>query len=89
MGQAVPPEFIGTMAASIDPQQVGANVFDPADAQNVLQFVDAFRPLVDDAVALATGLDATVKTQYARVAAGALDAYAIARSASRAPAMPR
>jgi hypothetical protein len=53
--QTVPPEFIGTVAASIDPQQIGANVFDPVDAQNVLQFVEAFRPLVDEAVALATG----------------------------------
>jgi len=81
--QAVPPEFIGTVAASVDPQQVGTNVFDPADAQNVLQFVEAFRPLVDDAIALATGLDFTVKAQYARVAAGALDAYAIAKRLAR------
>ena len=81
--QTVPPEFIGTVAASIDPQQIGANVFDPADAQNVLQFVEAFRPLVDEAVALASGLDAAVKSQYARVAAGALDAYAIEKRLAR------
>jgi hypothetical protein len=81
--QAVPPEFIGTVAASVDPRQVGTNVFDPADAQNVLQVVEAFRPLVDDAFALATGLDFTVKAQYARVAAGALDAYAIAKRLAR------
>jgi hypothetical protein len=77
--QAVPVEFIGTVASSIDPKQIGTNIFDPADAQNVLQFVEAFRPLVDDATALAAGLDFTVKAQYARVAAGALNAYAIAK----------
>ena len=75
--QAVPPEFIHTVAASIDPQQVGANVFDAADALNVLQFVEAFRPIVDDATALAATLDHTVKAQYARVAAAALNTYAI------------
>ena len=77
--QSVPVEFIGTVASSIDPEQIGTNIFDPADAQNVLQFVEAFRPLVDDAAALAAGLDFTVKAQYARVAAGALNAYAIAK----------
>lgn len=75
--QSVPPEFIGTVAASIDPKQVGKDIFDPADAQNVLQFVDAFRSLVDDATALASGLDFTIKAQYARIAAAALNAYAI------------
>lgn len=77
--QSVPIAFIGTVAASVDPKQIGTNIFDPADAQNVLQFVEAFRPLIDDAAALATGLDHTVKAQYARVAAGALNAYAIAK----------
>src|ERR1044071_2288542 len=77
--QSVPVAFIGTVASSIDPKQIGTNIFDPADAQNVLQFVEAFRPLVDDATALAAGLDFTVKAQYARVAAGALNAYAIAK----------
>jgi hypothetical protein len=77
--QSVPAEFIGTVASSIDPAQIGTNIFDPADAQNVLQFVEAFRPLVNDAAALAAGLDFTVKAQYARVAAGALNAYAITK----------
>jgi len=77
--QSVPVAFIGTVAASIDPEQIGTNIFDPADAQNVLQFVEAFRPLVDDAAATSAGLDFIVKSQYARVAAGALNAYAITK----------
>jgi hypothetical protein len=81
--QSIPTAFIGTVSASVDPKQVGKNVFDPADAQNVLQFVEAFRPLVDDAAALASSLDHTVKAQYARVAAGALNAYAIMKRLAR------
>ena len=81
--QSVPPEFIASVVSQLDPHEAGFNVFDPADVQNVLQFVEAFRPLVNDAEALAKGLDYTVKAQYARVAAISLDAYAIAKRLER------
>lgn len=76
--QSVPPEFIATVSSAVVATDVGLEkVFDTADAQNVLQFVEAFRPLVDDASGLAAGLSFTVKAQYSRVAASALNAYAI------------
>lgn len=81
----VPVQFVATTAAAMSGNEIGVapHVFDPADAQNVLQFVEAFKPLVDDAAALAAKLDLAVKSQFSRVAAGALNAYAIARRIAR------
>jgi hypothetical protein len=81
----VPPEFVSTVAAAVESNDAIARVkaFDVNDARNVLQFVEAFRPLVDDAAALAAGLDFTVKAQYARVAAQSLDIYAITKRLTR------
>jgi len=83
--QSVPPEFINTVTAAVESNETIARVkaFDVDDARNVLQFVEAFRPLVDDAAALAAGLDFTVKAQYARVAASSLDVYAITKRLTR------
>jgi hypothetical protein len=81
--QSVPPEFVVSVITQLDPSEAGFNVLDPADVQNVLQFVEAFRPLVNDAEALSKGLDYTVKAQYARIAATSLDAYAIATRLAR------
>jgi hypothetical protein len=78
--QTVPPDFIVNAAAAVKASEVDLiKVFDPAEAQAVLQFVEAFKPLVEVAAALAAGLDFTVKVQYARAAAGALTVYAIAQ----------
>ena len=76
----VPPDFIVNAAAVVKSSEIDLiKVFDPAEAQNVLQFVEAFKPLVEVAAAFAAGLDFTVKVQYARAAAGALAVFAIVK----------
>jgi hypothetical protein len=78
--QSVPPDFIGDATAAVKSSEVSLiKVLDPTEVQNLLQFVEAFKPLVEVSAALAAGLDFTVKVQYSRAASAALDAYAIAK----------
>ena len=78
--QSVPPDFVADATAAVKSSEVDMiKVLDPAEVQNLLQFVEAFKPLVEVSAALAAGLDFTVKVQYARAASAALDAYAIAK----------
>jgi hypothetical protein len=78
--QSVPPGFIVDASAAVKSSELDLlKVFNPADAQNILQFVEAFKPLVEVSAALTAGLDFTVKVQYSRAASAALNAYAIAK----------
>ncbi len=82
----VPRDFVVTLTRAVRSDDVGEitpSVFDPADADNVVQFVDAFGPLVDDAAALSIKLNIAVKSQYGRVVENALNAYAILRRLGR------
>jgi hypothetical protein len=77
----VSPDFISDATAAVKSSDVDLiKVLDPAEVQNVLQFVEAFKPLVEVSAALTAGLGFTVKVQYAHAASAALDAYAIAKS---------
>ena len=92
--QSVPGEFIRLLAHILTPEEdgkVSRSVFDPDDARNVLQFVDAFRSVTNEAALLTKLLQAAVKTEYARIAANALDAWAIMQRLARSgdPAMKR
>ena len=78
--QQVPPDFIADASAAVKSSDVGLiKVLDPTEVQNLLQFVEAFKPLVEVSAALSAGLGFTVKVQYSRAASAALNAYAIAK----------
>lgn len=83
--RTVPREFIVSVIAVIEQVQelraVGA--FDAADARETMQFIDAFRPIADQIGALADALRFTMEARKARVVAGALRTYDIARSLGR------
>lgn len=82
----VPREFVVTVTSALKsgkPDEVAPSVFDPAEAENTVAFVDAFGSLVNDTALLARELDLTVKREYASVAQKALNAYAILKRVGR------
>jgi hypothetical protein len=85
--QGVPIEFVATAIAAVEanPELQGFGWFDATQARDVLQFIEAFRPLLDRWDAAATNLRFTIDSQRAEVNNGALRMYAIAKEAARDP----
>ena len=86
--QNVPIAFIETVAASVDasPELQGLNRFDVQKALDVVQYVQAFRPLYDQVTALARNLKFSMDVRRAPVARDALQMYHIAKGVARDPA---
>jgi len=83
--RTVPREFIVSMIAAVEQLEelhiVGR--FDVDDAQETLQFIDAFRPIADQLATLTAALRFTMESRKARVVAAGLQTYDIARALAR------
>jgi hypothetical protein len=78
-------KFIETVVAAVDstPELQALNKFDLPDAQDMLQFRAAFRPLVDQLQALSRDLLFTMDTRQAKVGDKALQMYYLAKGLGR------
>ena len=85
--QNVPIEFVATAIAAVDsnPELQGMPGFDVTQARDVLQFVEAFRPLMDKLTAAAKNLKFTIDARRAEINTGALQIYGIAKQVARDP----
>ena len=85
--QAFPNDFIATVLAAVaaDPQLQNVNKFDVVEARDTLQFLEAFRPVIDQAQALLATLKFTCAARKARVVADGLQIYVIAQGIGRDP----
>jgi hypothetical protein len=79
--------FLTTAIAAVEQTDVlqAVEKLDPLAAHDTLQFIDAFRPVVDKLFALASALKFTLASRKASLAANALQIYAIAKGVSRDP----
>jgi hypothetical protein len=80
-------EFIATAVAAVESsaELQGVNMLDVAATRDALQFVDAFRPFVDELTSMAANLKFTLDTRKAQATIDALTIYAVAKSVARAP----
>ena len=85
--QGFPNDFIATVLAAVaaDPQLQNVNKFDVVEARDTLQFLEAFRPVIDQAQALLATLKFTCASRKARVVADGLQIYVIAQGIGRDP----
>jgi hypothetical protein len=85
--QNVPLEFIQTVtfAVASTPALQGVNKFDVAQGRDVVQFVQAFRPVYDELTRLARTLKFTMDARRASMAADSLQIYNIAKGIARDP----
>jgi hypothetical protein len=85
--QRFPNDFIATVLAAVeaDPQLQVVNKFDVVEARDTLQFLEAFRPVADQAGALLASLKFTCAARKARVVADGLQIYQIAKGLGRDP----
>lgn len=83
----VPTEFLATAIAAVEqtPELQAVNKFDVVAARDALQFIEAFRPVLDKMAALTDSLRFTISGRKATVAADALQIYAIAKGVARDP----
>jgi len=76
--------MIGYIGDEPDWQSLG--FFDADDAQGVLQFNDAFRPVARRLITLARRLNFTMASRQAKIAIGAMNTYMMAQRFARRPA---
>jgi hypothetical protein len=86
--QSFPIEFIATVLAAVelDPELRRVDKFDVAEARDTLQFLDAFRPVIDQLATLLRDLKFTCGARKARVVADGLLMYGVAKAFGRDPA---
>jgi hypothetical protein len=83
----IPPAFIATTSAAVQATtdlQV-LKKFDAIEAEDALQFQEAFRPVVDSTATHLRNLKFTMDAKMAKVAADALVTYEIAKGIARDP----
>jgi hypothetical protein len=85
--QGFPNDFIATVLAAVaaDPQLQNVNKFDVAEARDTLQFLEAFRSVIDQTQVLLDTLKFTCASRKARVVADGLQIYLIAQGIGRDP----
>ena len=83
----VPRDFLATAVATVEqsPGLQGLNKLDIVAGRDTLQFIDAFRTVLDKVSGLADDLRFTVESRQAFLATDALQIYAIAKGVSRDP----
>ncbi len=86
--QSFPNDFIATVLAAVelDPELRSVNKFDTVEARDTLQFLDAFRPVIDQLTTLLRNLKFTCGARKARVVAEGLLMYGVAKAFGRDPA---
>src|SRR5258707_200120 len=85
--QNVPIDFIQTVTSAVASTAVlqGVNKFDVAQGRDVVQFVQAFKPVYDELITLARNLKFTIDSRRASMAADSLQMYNIAKGIARDP----
>lgn len=80
-------EFLATAIAAVEqtPALQGVNKLDVAAARDTLQFIDAFRPVLDKVTSFANNLRFTIASRKASLTADALQIYDIAKGVARDP----
>jgi hypothetical protein len=80
-------EFLATAIAAVEqtPALQGVNKLDVQAARDTLQFIEAFRPVLDKVSAFASTLKFTVASRKASLVADALQIYDIAKGVARDP----
>jgi hypothetical protein len=77
--QTIPMEFLATVVASVEQSEelrtFGASIFDAAAARDHLQFIEAFRPVLDRLSAFSENLKFTLATRKAEVTFDCLQMY--------------
>ncbi|HEY4639702.1 MAG TPA: hypothetical protein VII75_00020, partial [Thermoanaerobaculia bacterium] len=83
----VPTAFLATAIAAVEqtPALQHIDKLDIATARDTLQFIEAFRPIQDRIVALASSVKFTMDSRKALLAADALQIYDIAKGIARDP----
>ena len=85
--QSVPQEFLGTVIAAVerDADLQGLQKFDVVSARDTLQFLDAFRPVMDRVNEFAKQLQFIMNSRKAVVASDALLVYRVAKGLGADP----
>ena len=83
----VPNEFLATALAAVEqtPALQAVNKLDVLAARDTLQFIEAFRPVLDKVSAFANALKFTIASRKASLAADSLQIYDIAKGLARDP----
>jgi len=83
----VPTAFLATAIAAVEqtPELRGVNKLDVTAARDTLQFIEAFRPVLDKVTAFANSLKFTMASKKASLAADSLQIYDIAKGVARDP----
>src|ERR1700682_3626152 len=84
----VPLQFLASAVAAVEqaPDLQAMKKLDTTQARDTLQFLDAFRTVVDKVTSFANALQFTMNARRAGLAADALQIYGIAKEAMRDPA---
>ena len=84
----VPTSFLGSAIAAVaaSPELQGVKKLDVDEGREVLQFMDAFRPIEVKLLSLAKGLHYTIEARRSGLAANSLQIYAISKGVVRDPA---
>ncbi len=83
----IPNQFLATAIAAVEqtPALQGVNKLDVLAARDTLQFIEAFRPVLDKVSAFANSLRFTMNSRKASLALDALQIYDIAKGVARDP----
>jgi hypothetical protein len=83
----VPMQFLATAIAAVEqaPQLQNVNKLEVMAARDTLQFIEAFRPVLDKVAAFADSLKFTLASRKAVLTADALQIYDIAKGVARDP----
>jgi hypothetical protein len=83
----IPNAFLATAIHTVEqtPLLQGLKKLDVAAGRDTLQFLEAFRPVLDKVTAFASALQFTISSRKASLAADALQIYDIAKGVSRDP----
>lgn len=83
----VPEKFLATATSAVEqvPELSAVKKFDVSIARDTLQFLEAFRPVLDKIDALATNLKFTMDSRKAELYKKSLIVYSVAQGLSRDP----
>lgn len=85
--QNVPNEFLATVIAAVEqtPELQGVKKLDVLEGRDTLQFIEAFRPVLDRVIAFASSLQYTMASRKASLVADSFQIYSIAKGVARDP----
>jgi hypothetical protein len=83
----IPIEFLATTTSAVEqtPELQAVRQFDATEARDTLQFLDAFKPVLDKVATFATNLEFTMQTRKSSLTVNALRMYSIAKGIAKDP----